>query len=335
MSAATSTNMNEASLRRVILGVIAAATPMYAAQACGGTTGSGDGGDDSGSDVWCPCCSLPPPVMYTVTYEVCSTSTDAGADTGGDAEAGVADAGVCYASCYQACEMNTPPNNMGGVGGCLEDIDGGDAGGVRTAQCQIEHFCGRRLEGLLETTSADATAHAAWLEAASVHAFQRLARELEAHGAPDELVERARECARDEARHARIMARIAKRRGARVPSVIVRDVAGRDLESVARENAIEACVGETFGALQAEWSARHEPDAELGAAMRSIAPDELRHAALGWDVAAWADGQLDAPARDRVREARQTAVATLMREAQSDPQSAKLAYAMKASGIWV
>src|SRR6185295_19226548 len=131
-------------------------------------------------------------------------------------------------------------------------------------------------------------ARAAWLEAASIHAFRRLVRELRAHGAPDELVLAARSAAKDEARHARLMARLATRFGAKVPRVEWTDRGIRDVEAIARENAVEACVGETYGALAAAWQGEHAPHAEVRDVMRAIAPDELRHAALGWAVDAWA-----------------------------------------------
>jgi hypothetical protein len=333
--------MNELLLRRAILGAVAAALPISASLvACGGTSSPTDGGGDdaSNNDVWCPCCGLPPPQEYTVTYDVCSVyPPDAGLDASADANADAdAAATVCYSSCYQACQANVPTNNTGGGGECLGDIDGGD-GGVRVAQCQVVHFCGRRLDGLAEPAEPqkrDMIAHAAWLEAASIHAFRRLARELDAHGAPDTLVRRARACARDEARHARLMARIARRHGARIPPVDVRPSHVRDIESVARENAVEGCVGETFGALFAAWYARRASDPELRTAMASIAPDELRHAALGWDVAAWAETKLDASARARVRQARHDAVAAIIEETRHDPEPQRLVAAMVNAGVW-
>jgi hypothetical protein len=47
-----------------------------------------------------------------------------------------------------------------------------------------------------------------------------------------------------------------------------------------------------------------------------IARDEARHAVLSWDLAAWLDARLDAPARALVQRERQQAVATLARELQ-------------------
>jgi len=332
--------MNERVLRRAILGAIAAALPVGGSVvACGGGGGS-DGGGDANDDAPCICCGLPPPVDYTVTYTLCA-STDAGVDADDAADAGVDDAAVadaaanvCYDSCFSACQATPPPNQTsGGFGSCVGDVDGGD-GGVRVAQCEVIHACGRRLDGLEEPSTPDLIARAAWLEAASIHAFRRLSRELEAHGAPPALVRRARACARDEARHARIMTRMARRRGAAVPRVVVRSCDVRDLESIARENAVEGCARETFGALFAAWFARAAADRELREAMTAIAPDELRHAALAWDVAAWAETKLGAAARARVRKARRGATARLVRESSRDARTRALVRAMLRSELF-
>jgi len=164
-------------------------------------------------------------------------------------------------------------------------------------------------------------ANLAWLEAASISAFRRLARELRAHGAPRALILRAKESARDEARHARLMSKLATKHGASVPRVTIRDVPVRSLESIARENAVEGCVMETYGALTAAWDATHEPDPEIADAMSQIAPDELRHAALGWAVAAWANERLSPAARKRVRAARNAAALALVAETPTKPES--------------
>ena len=67
--------------------------------------------------------------------------------------------------------------------------------------------------------------------------------------------------------------------------------------------------------------------------MASIAPDELRHAALGWAVHAWAEQRLELDARERVRRARDEAAAALLREARETREEHALASAM-ASLLW-
>src|SRR5581483_8821062 len=78
---------------------------------------------------------------------------------------------------------------------------------------------GRRPEGLARAKSHGVGvgaffADAARLEAASVVAFERLAEELRARGAPDDLVRDVLRAARDEVRHARSTKRMAERFGA-------------------------------------------------------------------------------------------------------------------------
>jgi hypothetical protein len=149
------------------------------------------------------------------------------------------------------------------------------------------------------------------MEAVSVLAFERLARELAAHGAPGDLVREARRAARDERRHARIMGEIAREHGARVPRARLRHRSVRSLAIIARENAVEGCVRETYGALLASWQAIHARDPELRAAMRSIAPDERRHAALAAAVDEWISPRLSPRTRRSIARAMARARASL------------------------
>ena len=323
--------VDEASLRKCILGILAAGVPVVAC-------GSNDPCQSS------PCCgNVPAPQTYTVTYMVCppidldasDASTEAAADASDDASADASDdvapPPVCYSSCDQACSAQRP-SNMGGAPFCQGTEAGAGDGGTLVAQCELMMLCGRRFDGLEEVGCGEDFARAAWLEAASIQAFRRLARELRAHGAPEELVARARSAAKDEARHARLMTHLAKRSGAKVPRVEYEDRGVRDLEAIARENAIEACVGETYGALLAAWRAEHDRDAEVRDVMRAIAPDELRHAALGWAVDAWAKTRLSNEANVRVREARDEAAADLLQNA-SNRADAPLVTALHAQ-LW-
>ena len=150
-------------------------------------------------------------------------------------------------------------------------------------------------------------------EAASVHAFLRMRDELAIHGAPAALVLAASRSARDEERHARVMARRARAHGAVVPVPRVRRGRPRSLEAIARENAVEGCVHETFGALVLHWQAARARGASARRMFARIAADETRHAALSWAVARWAEGQLDEGGRARVRAARARALLGLGR----------------------
>ena len=176
---------------------------------------------------------------------------------------------------------------------------------------------GRRPEGLApharrcEDAVGAFFAECAYLEAASVPAFERLARELRAHGAPARLVKRALRARADEVRHAKATAALARRRGAAPEPVVVELLAVRSLLAIAIENAVEGCVRETYGALVAVHQAAHAHDARVASVMRRVAQDETRHAALAWDVAEWLDSQLTDEERRLVAEARAEAVATL------------------------
>ena len=182
-------------------------------------------------------------------------------------------------------------------------------------------YCGRRPDGLV-LRAADAGDHVArllarmaLLEAASVPAFARLERELTELGAPEELCRRARAARRDEVRHARQMRRLAHRRGLAGPKQLGSfrraKEAARSVEQLALENAVEGCVREAYGALLATYQAERAHSTELRNAFREIATDERSHAALAEDVAEWLNGQLDAPAAERVAAARADALSEL------------------------
>lgn len=176
---------------------------------------------------------------------------------------------------------------------------------------------GRRPEGLVRAARRcdDAVgaffAECGHLEAASVFAFERLARELRAHGAPARLVTAAERARADEVRHARVTGALARGRGAEVEAVVVEECGVRSLYEIALENAVEGCVRETYGALVAMHQTAHAKDARVAAAMRRIAEDETRHAALAWDVAEWIDSRLTKGERERLAGARAEASRTL------------------------
>ena len=202
-----------------------------------------------------------------------------------------------------ACDRVRPGDPVGDGG--TDPIDGGptpDAGDLALDVRIVYHppFCsGRRPEGHTPGVQADCEipvgrwlAEAAELEAASVPAFQRLARELEAHGAPARLVRAARRAARDEVRHWRLMSGAARAHGARPTVASLKPLPVRPLREVAAENAAEGCVRETFGAATAEYQARHARDPLLRALMATIAVDEARHGLLAWEVDHWARAAL-------------------------------------------
>jgi hypothetical protein len=218
-----------------------------------------------------------------------------------DAGTSVGDGGInCNARCGGP--------NVSQVARC--EIAAGDGG--RELVCFVVTACpgGRSTEGIelppLEGSSAGAVLAAmSAMEAASVTAFRRLARELEAHGAPASLPRDARQAACDERRHARAMRALARRYGASPRSPRGSPAGPRSLAALARENAVEGCVRETWGALLAAWQAQRAEDPQARATFTAIADDERRHAALAWEIAAWAEPRLTADEADAARRARE------------------------------
>jgi hypothetical protein len=187
--------------------------------------------------------------------------------------------------------------------------------------CEFCGAIGRRPTGLARPRGRRAGnelgryfASAAHLEAASVHAFERLAEELASHRLGAHLVGAARRSARDEVRHARLTSRLARRFGGEPPAVRVARKRARTLAAVALENAVEGCVRETFGALVATCQARSARDPEIRRVMTRIAVDETRHAALAWAIARDIEPRLDNRTRRRIASARDRAVAKLRRD---------------------
>lgn len=165
-----------------------------------------------------------------------------------------------------------------------------------------------------ESAVGDYLAHCAHLEDASVYAFERLARELRAYGAPPALIAAALHAADDEVRHARVVAQLARARAGNPVAAEVHELSLRTLEEIATENATEGCVRETYGALVGGYQARHARDIGIRSAMREVAADEARHASLSYRVHVWALSRLDAQARKRVLTAQRRAIAELARE---------------------
>jgi hypothetical protein len=292
-----------------------------------GALGDADAAVDAGSDVVCGAlialddastdandicdytltCGLTK--NYGLTHVGC-TILPVGADGGPDDDA------AGFPSCYVL-------EGRGCTNGAYVAPDGAEL----TFQC-IGCFggAGRRPAGLVarrrSTRGERSRAHPAGayfaemarLEAASVLAFDRLARELEAHGAPRRLVDAARESARDEERHAASAERIARRFGACATEARVRPVRRRSLAEIARENAVEGCVRETFGALVNTWQAAHAQSDATRRALAEIARDETKHAALSWEIAAWAERRLTVAERKNVKRARRRAISKLARD---------------------
>jgi hypothetical protein len=253
------------------------------------------------------------PLLGGCTHDACHTPTiEQTISLASITDAGVTDGGV-----DELCRRALLPRTVAIHECAIVDADGGQA--VRVV---YSDFCvgGRRpaqWQGPVLVAPTDPVAAwlagTAYMEAASVGAFAVLAEELAAHGAPPALVNAARAAIDDERRHARSMGRLALRRHVRPPAV--RPLSRRppaDLEAVATQNAVEGCVRETFAAVVACRQAEVARDPGIRAAMRVIAVEETRHAALSFAIDEWSRARLPPQARERVRNARAEAAGTLL-----------------------
>jgi hypothetical protein len=175
-------------------------------------------------------------------------------------------------------------------------------------------LCRRRPRRRATSPVGEFFAEVAHLEAAAVAAFGQLSAELRLHGAPRGLVTSSRRAIHEERRHARVMARLARRYGGRPVAPRIQPVQPRSLANVAIDNAAEGCIRETYGALVAMVQSRRARDPVVKQALGGIARDELRHAALSWDLAQWARTSMNASERRRVRRAEQDALERLETE---------------------
>lgn len=167
--------------------------------------------------------------------------------------------------------------------------------------CTYSNNCaaGRAPAGLLPPVARDAEqpprsalgaywASMAFLEQASILAFEQLAAELQSHGAPTELVHRALAAAEDERVHAGLCGTLAARHGAVPEAVRVAPVPPRSLLEIALHNRRHGCVAESFAALQAHFQALHTLDTAARVTLEQIGRDETRHGQLAWDIDVWA-----------------------------------------------
>lgn len=308
--------------RRIAALVLGACACACHGQSPDGDLDAGDASDASDEpavDAYVAWCDAGPPEL--VADEGCDRYLYV--PCGVPAELGVDDAGV-ITRCPPLCP-GAPDDVCAELGEPWVDIvfdaSAFDAAARTEAGALVLCACtgtgGRRPAGLLPAPLRARSAVGAFfarmaqLEAASVPAFTRLAAELRALGAGRALlgaVERAR---RDELRHTALVARLAARFGGCASTPRVLRVRHRSALAVARENAVEGCVNETYAALVAGWQARHARDAEVRRVLRAVAADEARHAALAARVARFLDARLDDRGRRVVQRAGALALAAL------------------------
>jgi hypothetical protein len=130
-------------------------------------------------------------------------------------------------------------------------------------------------------------------EHASIASFSRVALQMMALGAPADLLAGVHAAALDEVEHARACFAIASSysgfdEGPGALPVDALAVRPLELEQIASETFLDACVGETVGTVVARAAAERARDASVRATLERIASDEERHAELAWRTLAWA-----------------------------------------------
>jgi hypothetical protein len=247
----------------------------------------------------------------TLCDQICTTLEGGAADAGGSA-----DGGTGY----------VPPYHGNGL-----DCEVQAEGDMLIADCEFSGGCigGRRPAGLLASLPAARSeagawlARMAWMEDASVVAFEELAHDLSRFGAPRSFSARASRAAIEERRHSRAIGALARVRGAVPAAVRRRPTTQRPLVEIAMENAAEGGVRETYGALVAAHQAAYASDRDVRAVMATIARDEASHALLSDAIDGWARTRIDPSLLDGARSVAARAMRAAVAEDEVTPASAR------------
>ena len=148
------------------------------------------------------------------------------------------------------------------------------------------------VEGLPRSApGAAAWAEVAAMEHASVASFARFVLQLQALGAPAELVSAAARAMADEVRHAAAAYGIASALGGADVGPGPLDLGGLrltvDPAAIAREVVVDAAINETIAAAAAAWGASVTPHAAVARALAAVTEEEAQHAGLGWATLRW------------------------------------------------
>lgn len=225
--------------------------------------------------------------------------------------------------CASLC---SPVGNIGiSPGYCI----GVGTGTVQCGVCGVGRFTAGM--GLESCDREDSDTFAGWLargatvERIAATAFDRLADELAALGAPGALVEQARESAAHEREHFDALLSFSRREGAEPKVLDDVAIAPRSLFAIAVENAGEGCVRETLGAAVMAYQSKRAADPALCAALAKIADEEAMHSAWSWALDQWARSVLDEASVAKLDEARARAIAELSRDMGTHDPSPELA----------
>jgi hypothetical protein len=83
------------------------------------------------------------------------------------------------------------------------------------------------------------------------------------------------------------------------------------LVELLEDDAVEGCAKETFGALVATWQGERASDRRVRRTMARIAIDEIRHAALAWEILRWGLPRVSKRARTRILRKLDAALASI------------------------
>lgn len=173
-------------------------------------------------------------------------------------------------------------------------------------------------EGGVPRTTGNWLACLAQLETASIPAFARVQHELSLQDAPASFIRNAQQAIADETKHEQMIGTLAKRHGAFTIKPMVPRPVERPLVQMLRENAVEGCVREMFGALLAHHQGATATDPAIRNTMRLIAEEETQHAALAWNIHGWGVPKLTPGEQRHIDEDARQAVQTLRLELEEE-----------------
>lgn len=262
----------------------------------------------------------------------CTVAWEAGGSSASPTQAAI-DEQVCNSICGGGWHCSIPfdyvraVNGLNSPGPSATDADAASDGSTilncpatpEEVIVTCSNYCeGRFTDGaplpatLAPITTAKYFERCAHFEWVSVSSFRRLASELSVHGAPSNLIHRARSFAYDEVRHTQQMEALVSEAGGNVVArARVSPLPIRPLLEMALENAIEGCVRETFGALIACVRAKRAHSPLVREIMNEIADDESRHSELGFEILEWSRAQLSAEENVYINVALESAIVDL------------------------
>ena len=133
-------------------------------------------------------------------------------------------------------------------------------------------------------------------------------------GAPPDLLRDTQNATLDEIAHAQLCFALASSYAGRDIGPGSMNITGAlgdesDVDAIVLSVIVEACIGETLAACMASQAGKTAQDPVVADVLRTIAADELRHAALGWRFLRWCMQQADVVGRERTRRAFAAALA--------------------------